>query len=181
MSDETNEPNEDVSELRKAAEGGKAAKREAEMAKRELAFVKAGVDTDSKPARALLENYEGELSKEAIQAEAKDWGLISSGAESVQDPEADANREAVAEAQAARESLEGRPAPDEPPQVGGVDGALKNFLKNKEEGMSQINATNHAFGEVIKAAAAGDRQARFDADSWEAERAKHGHGAEYAQ
>ena len=179
MSEENQD--QEVSELRKAAEGGKAAKREAEMAKRELAFVKAGVDTDSKPARALLENYEGELTKEAIQAEAKDWGLVK-GAEPEPTPDPGAEQAAaVAETQATREALEGQPAPDEPPQVGGVDGALKNFLKNKEDGMSQINATNHAFGEVIKAAAMGDSQARFDADSWEAERAKFGHGAEYAQ
>ena len=172
---------EDVSELRKAAEGGKAAKREAEMAKRELAFVKAGVDTDSKPARALLENYEGELTKEAIQAEAKDWGLVRDAEpEPAPDPAAE-QAAAVTETQATREALEGGPAPDEPPQLGAVDQALKNFLKNKEDGMSQVNATNHAFGEVIKAAAQGDKQARFSDDAWEEYRAQFGHGAEFAK
>lgn len=179
MSDET-ESQEDVSELRKAAEGGKAAKREAELAKRELAFVKAGVDTDKKPARALLENYDGELTSDAIRAEATEWGLLEA-AESTEASPAESAAEAVAEAQATRESLEGRPAPDEPAQIGGVDAALKNFLKNKEDGMSQVNATNHAFGEVIKAAAQGDKQARFSEDDWEEERAKYGHGAEFAK
>jgi len=179
MSEENQD--QDVSELRKAAEGGKQAKREAEMAKRELAFVKAGVDTDSKPARALLENYEGELSKEAIQAEAKDWGLVKDAeSEPAPDPAA-SQAEAIAETQTIREALEGQPAPDEPPEVGGVDAALKNFLKNKEDGMSQVNATNHAFGEVIKAAAQGDKQARFSDDAWEEHRAQFGHGAEFAK
>lgn len=179
MAEENNSDTE-VSELRRAAEGGKQAKREAELAKRELAFVKAGIDTDSKPARALLESFDGELTKEAIQAEAKEWGLIKTDA--APEPEAPAvDTEAIAEAQATREALEGGPAPDEPPQIGGVDQALKNFLKNKEDGMSQVNATNHAFGEVIKAAAQGDKQARFRDDDWEEYRAQFGHGAEFAK
>jgi hypothetical protein len=47
--------------------------------------------------------------------------------------------------------------------------------------MSQQAAINDAFGAVIKAAAMGDSQATFDANEWQKEQARHGHGAEFAR
>ena len=177
MSDETNTPEEDVSELRKAAKDGAAAKREAELLKRELAFTRAGIDTDSKPAKALLNAYEGELSIDAIKAEATEWGLLTATPE----PEPEPDNSAAEQAQATREAMQGSPAPDTPKPQGGVDGAFKQFLTEKDEGMSQLEATNRAFGAVIKAAAQGDSQAVFDPQKWEQQAARYGHGAEHAK
>ena len=180
---EENETQEDVSELRKAAEGGRAAKAEAALAKRELAFVKAGIDTDSKPAQALLKNYEGDLDVESIKAEAAEWGLVQATSEptpETEEPQVETFTEAAAQ-QAMREAVSGTPAPDTPKPVGGVDAAFKQFLEDREEGVSQLEATNRAFGAVIKAAAQGDPQAVFDPQKWEDKAARYGHGAEHAR
>lgn len=52
----------------------------AAAAQRELAFVKAGVDTDSPIGKLLLNGYTGELEVEAIKAEALAVGAIKSEA-----------------------------------------------------------------------------------------------------
>jgi len=184
MSDETNTP-EDVSELRKAAAGGAAAKAEAALVRKELAFVKAGINTDTKPAQALIASYDGELTAEAIRSEAKEWSLLDPDPDPATDQQKDPaveENEAAAQAQVTRETLSaGAAAPNTPPDVGGVDAAFKQFLEDKESGISQVEATNRAYGAVIKAAAQGDKQATFSQQDWEAEAAKYGHGAEYAK
>lgn len=175
MADETEQTQEDVSELRKAAEAGRSARQEADLAKRELAFVKAGINTDTKPAQALLRSYDGDLSTEAIQAEAREWSLIDAAAPEVPDYSAEA------EAQAQRDEMTaGTPAPDTAPKVSAVEEAFKEFNSDRESGKSQVDATNQVIGKIIKAAAMGDPQARFDPDEWEKTRSQFGHGAEYA-
>ena len=52
--------------------------KEAEAAKRELAFVKAGVDPDSAAAKYFVKGYDGELTPEAIRAAAEEASLIPS-------------------------------------------------------------------------------------------------------
>lgn len=78
MSD--NDKDENLKELRQQAEAGRKALAEAEAARRELAFIKAGVDTDSKLGKLLMRTYEGELDVEAIQAEAREIGAIGAPA-----------------------------------------------------------------------------------------------------
>ena len=62
--------------------------KEAEAAKRELAFVKAGVDPDSAAAKYFVKGYDGELTPEAIRQAAEEASLIPSQ-----------NKEVVAEQQ----------------------------------------------------------------------------------
>jgi hypothetical protein len=52
--------------------------KEAEAAKRELVFVKAGVDPDSAAAKYFVKGYDGELTAEAIRAAAEEASLIPS-------------------------------------------------------------------------------------------------------
>lgn len=52
--------------------------KEAEAAKRELAFVKAGVDPDSAAAKWFVKGYDGEITAEAIRAAAEEASLIPS-------------------------------------------------------------------------------------------------------
>ena len=52
--------------------------KEAEGARRELAFVKAGVDPDSAAAKYFVKGYDGELTAEAIRAAAEEASLIPS-------------------------------------------------------------------------------------------------------
>ena len=58
-----------IKELRDAADRGKKATQELDAMKREMAFLKAGVDTDTKAGQLLYKAYDGELETAAIQAE----------------------------------------------------------------------------------------------------------------
>lgn len=180
MSDETNEPNEDVSELRKAAEGGKAAKAEADLLRRELAFTKAGINTDSKPAQALLKSYDGELTTEAIKAEATEWGLLT--ASTPEPPAADPeDYSADADLQAMRDASAGNPAPNEAPQKTAAEKALAGYEEDRGAGFGATEATNRAIGRMIQSAAAGDPTALFDQKAWELKQQEAGHGAQFAR
>ena len=186
MSDEldTEQTEEGIAKLRKEAKDGRAAKDEASRLQRELAFVKAGVDTDSKPAKALLNSYDGPLEPDAIRAEAKEWGLmqeVSTQTEETPTPQTRYQGSEEAEQQRLRDEAGGAPAPTEKPVKGGVDAAFEQFLTDRDAGLSQEAATNRAFGAVIKAAAQGDAQARFDPNAWNERAAEEGHGAEYAR
>jgi hypothetical protein len=64
----TQEPG-SIKELRDAADRGKKASQELDAMKREMAFLKAGVDTDTKAGQLLYKAYDGDLETEAIQAE----------------------------------------------------------------------------------------------------------------
>ena len=178
MAEETEDTGtEDVSALRKAAEDGRSARAEADLARKELAFVKAGVDTSTKPAQALLNSYAGDLSAEAIQAEAREWSLLKSD----EAPAAPDYTE-EAKAQEMRDGLDGSPAPDTQPEKSGVDKAFEQFKIDRESGgYSQTDATNRAIGGIINAARQGDPQAIFNRERWEAEAAQHGHGAKWAK
>lgn len=175
MSDETETTQEDVSELRKAAEGGKAAKAEAEALRRELAFTKAGIDTSSKPAQALIQSYSGELNAEAIKAEATEWGLVTSEAPPVEDAKPDYTEDAAL--QQMRDASAGNPAPDVPVDKKAIDKALEGFVSDREQGLGQSEATNRAIGRMIQSAAAGDPTALFDQRAWAEKQQEAGHGA----
>lgn len=71
------ETTDSIKDLRRAADEGRRAAAEADQLRRELAFARAGIDTESKLGRLLLKTYEGELTAEAIKAEAEELGLLS--------------------------------------------------------------------------------------------------------
>lgn len=183
MSDE-NEQNDEpqhIKDLRKQAQDGKAAADENAKLQRELAFVKAGIDTTSKPAQALLNSYEGELTVEAIKAEATEWGLAPAGGDTAP-PAAtgfDADSPEMQHQQLTNQQ-QGSPAPTpDPIPKDGVDQALESF-KNNLATMGRKEAESVAFGDVIRAGMEGRGSARFDPEAWRAEQARHGHGAEFA-
>jgi thioredoxin-like negative regulator of GroEL len=60
-------------ELRKAAEAKAAA---GEQAQRELAFVKAGIDTDKGGGKLLFKSYDGEMTADAIRKAAEEYDII---------------------------------------------------------------------------------------------------------
>ena len=66
--------------LRQQLKQTRGAAQEAAATKRELAFLKAGVDVDSKAGKLLLKAYEGDLSDiEALRTEAQELGALKSG------------------------------------------------------------------------------------------------------
>lgn len=61
---------------------------EAEQAKRELAFLKAGVNPDNPMAKYFIKGYEGDLSTDAIRAAAQEANIIESSKPSVKEEQA---------------------------------------------------------------------------------------------
>jgi hypothetical protein len=63
--------------LEKELKQSKQALAEAEAAKRELAFVKAGVPLDNPVAKYFIKGYDGEITPEAIRAAAEEANLVT--------------------------------------------------------------------------------------------------------
>jgi len=177
MSDDNNTPPEEgegIKKLREKAEQGSAAIDENARLKREMAFMRAGIDTSSKPAQALIASYDGELDADAIKAEAADWGLIKGEAPPVKQYDENSPER---QQQEIREQTSGQPAPvPPPPEVNGMDKAISGYHDNRKKGMGAETAQVQAFGEVIRAAAAGDQSTIFDPKAWAAEQERAGHG-----
>lgn len=64
---------------------------EAEQAKRELAFVKAGIDTSDNAAKYFVKAYDGELTADAIMQAAVEARLLSAPAQQTEDLQAEQN------------------------------------------------------------------------------------------
>lgn len=155
MSDEAQANNEgqsdNIRDLRQAADEGRKARAEAEQAKREVAFLKAGVDTESKLGQLLLRTYDGELSTEAIKAEATELGMFKT-------PEAPAVPQAEREFSQARMDLAseaGTPAAfEEDPYVT----SRKQWEVARGDGATLQDAFGAAMGPLLQAAHRGDNR-----------------------
>lgn len=66
--DDQEQQQDNLRELRQAAKDGKSAKVEAEGLKRELAFARAGIDTESPKGKMFVKAYDGDLESGAIRA-----------------------------------------------------------------------------------------------------------------
>ncbi len=73
---------EDIRALEEAA----AKAKDMDRMQKELVFAKAGIDTDTKLGKMLLATYDGELTREAIIAEAQDIGLLERQAKNPEVP-----------------------------------------------------------------------------------------------
>lgn len=62
--------------LEQDAEEGRKAVEAAQQARRELAFIKAGIDVDSPQGKLLAKAYEGEATAEAVKAFAVEHGVL---------------------------------------------------------------------------------------------------------
>ena len=83
-----------IKDLRDAAERGRKATQELDDVRREMAFLKAGVDTESKTGQLLFKAYDGELETEAIQAEAQELGILKAQpSESADDADRETGRQ----------------------------------------------------------------------------------------
>jgi hypothetical protein len=152
--DPQDQDHDEPSELRKAADRGRAAQAEAEALKRELAFAKAGIDTDSKAGKMLLKSYEGELTPEAIKAEAEEIGLFkpqtavaSTETATPEEREQTDIRTGLATAPA----VTGGTVDEDPQQAG-----LRAGFEARKQGASHVDAFTAALGPVFQAALEND-------------------------
>jgi hypothetical protein len=149
------------SALREAAERGRRAVDENEVLRKELAFVKAGIDTDSKLGQLLFRTYEGDLTVDAIKAEAADIpGLLAPTPAPQDEPEMDPGLQQMREGFANGEPTSGEaPADAKALALGAFNDALK-------QGFTRDDAAVEYFGTLLSEAANGNRSAIFDRESW---------------
>lgn len=176
---EENEVTEDeapdhIKQLRADAEKGRKLESMLADKEREIAFLQAGIKTDTKLGAMLMKTYEGELTPDAIKAEAAELGLV----EKTDDPVEFGEDSPEVQLQQARESLSaGRTATTEVREVNAVDAAFAEWNDSRKEGMASGEAQDMAFASFIAAAARGDSSAQFDEGAWRQKSAMYGHGS----
>lgn len=166
--DPAEQANNPLREAREAARRQRARANELETdaartadVERELAFVKAGVDTDSEMGKIFARGYDGELTKEAITAAVA--GMNLSAAVAPEQP-ADAQPEDTvlepgeADLLTGAETLSGQAPNSDPPPADPYQEAAKVFNSATEDGMPSDEALGLSFNSLANAAAAGDKR-----------------------
>ena len=155
----TQEPG-SIKELRDAADRGKKAPQELDAMKREMAFLKAGVDTDTKAGQLLYKAYDGDLETEAIQAE---WSeLVPAAAAPPPEPETvDATDTQVAEQ---RRDLAGDSVPPENQTESPYDAGHREFRTMMDEGRPKEDSAARFVHTVLEAAGGADPDQRVLSD-----------------
>ena len=155
----TQEPG-SIKELRDAADRGKKATQELDAMKREMAFLKAGVDTDTKAGQLLYKAYDGDLETEAIQAE---WSeLVPAAAAPPPEPETvDATDTQVAEQ---RRDLAGDSVPPENQTESPYDAGHREFREMMDAGRPKEDSAARFIHTVLEAAGGGSPDQRVVSD-----------------
>ena len=154
----TQEPG-SIKELRDAADRGKKATQELDAMKREMAFLKAGVDTDTKAGQLLYKAYDGDLETEAIQAE---WSELVPGAAAPPPAETvDATDTQVAEQ---RRDLAGDHVPPENQTESPYDAGHREFRTMMDEGRPKEASAARFVHTVLEAAGGADPDQRVLSD-----------------
>jgi hypothetical protein len=136
-----------IKELRDAADRGRKATQELDAMKREMAFLKAGVDTDTKAGQLLYKAYDGELETAAIQAE---WVELVPGAAVPQSDEAvDATDTQVA---GQRRDLAGDSVPPENQTESPYDAGHREFRTMMDAGRPKEDSAARFIHTVLEAA-----------------------------
>lgn len=161
MADEAPQNDQDnIAALRAKADEAAEARKELERLQRELTFTKAGVDIETGVGALLYKAYDGEMTVEAIKAQASELGITAPAAT----PDASATPPAppvdVAQTQA-RLDLASGGAPAAPPDADPYKSAMQAFEEAVASGLDPEYASAAAFQKVFAAAAAGDRRVRI--------------------
>ena len=141
----TQEPG-SIKELRDAADRGKKASQELDSMKREMAFLKAGVNTDTKVGQLLYKAYDGELDTESIQAEWSELSPIAASPTSEPDTTDDArvSRE--------RQDLAGDSVPPEIQTESPYDAGHREFKEMMDAGRPKEDYAARFVHTVLEAA-----------------------------
>jgi len=166
--DDTTSTQKDIPGLRKAAKDGKAALAENELLKRQLAFSKAGIDTDTPLGKMFARSYDGPTDDvEAVKAAALEIGIGSAPKKSQAEIEADQTKAAEEQRLADAQSNlsggpNGKPAGEEGPSP--ADAALLHFQKQLTDGVDPNSARRDAVAMLISAGLNGDKRAFVNAE-----------------
>jgi hypothetical protein len=157
MADETS----GIKELRDAAERGRQASQELEEMKREMAFMKAGVDTDSKAGQLLFKAYDGELETESIQAE---WQELVPTPVPVEEPEPaqDTVNETDTQVSQQRQALAEDSVSVEATTQSPYEQGFQEFQKSYDSGRPKDESAARFVHTVLEAAGQGDERVVSD-------------------
>lgn len=157
--------------LRQAAKDGRKAREEADAANtradnlaKELAFTKAGVNTDTPVGVMFAQTYTGDLTAEAVK---EAWAAIEStlaspNGDGKEGDDAPANPElqpGEADAGALSQQLAQGTAPDAPSEPDPYEVAAGIADQARKDGATEIDAMAYAFNSVVGAAQKGDQRA----------------------
>ena len=146
-----------IKELRDAADRGKEAIAERDQLKREVAFMKAGVDTDSKAGQLLFKAYDGELDTESIKAE---WQELAPTPVPVVEPEPAQETVTEADTQVAeqRQALAEDNVPVEATTQSPYEQGFQEFKTMYDAGKPKEEAAAKFVHTVLEAASQGDER-----------------------
>ena len=136
-----------IKELRDAADRGRKATQELDAMKREMAFLKAGVDTDTKAGQLLYKAYDGDLETDAIKAEWQE--LVPGLAEPAPAETVDATDTQVAQQ---RQELAGDSVPPENQTESPYDAGHREFKTMLDAGRPKEDSAARFVHTVLEAA-----------------------------
>lgn len=169
-------PRDNIRAMERDARAARDATADADNARRELAFVKAGVDTDTKLGKLLLTSYDGELNAEEIRREALEIGAIKAEGETPPPP-AEVPGQGNPNANTPGEDL-GSTGERQGLAQGGVgdDGkvpepepkkaALDAGFEALDTGAPRDAAMGVMFGKLVGSAASGDDRVVYNPRTW---------------
>lgn len=149
-----------IKELREAADRGKKASQELDQMKREMAFLKAGVDTDSKAGKLLFKAYDGDLETDLIRVEAEELGILKDAAPP---PEPENSEADVRVAQERRDLAADHIAPENQTESP-YDAGHRQFQEMVGAGRSTEDSAARFVHTVLEAAGGADPDPRVHAD-----------------
>jgi len=136
----------------------------AQAMQRELSFIKAGVDVESRAGQLLLRAYDGDLTTEAIRAYAAE--IPGAMREEPRSPEgadgSQSRRDGPTEEELAlsrqRSELANGASGDIPPEVDVKETAKRVALESMQKGATEEEAVGHFVATMADAAMRGDRR-----------------------
>lgn len=149
-------------DLRAAAERGKEAQRDAADARRELAFLKAGIDTDAGPGKLLFKSFDGEPTKDAVLAAAAEYGITPTTGQQTEPTGPDITPDERAQTRERSALVSGSDIPAGEGAPNPIDVGYAEFHKARAAGKPIDDAADHLLGRMFAAAAAGDPRVLFD-------------------
>lgn len=160
------ESNQSPQQLREFAERQKQRADANEAAARELAFIRAKVDTDSNLGKYLMGTYTGDLTPDAITAWAAEVGAPMQGASTPTDdgrPDPEEQRRQARDAHLAAEQARTQDTPpadgtQQTPPDPWVEG-YKGFQEAMANGATREDAAAHVIQRAVVAAKNGDERA----------------------
>jgi hypothetical protein len=146
-----------IKELRDAADRGREAIQERDQLKREVAFMKAGVDTDSKAGQLLFKAYDGELDTESIKA---DWEALVPAIVPVAEPEQPQENVNQIDTQVSeqRQALADESVPVEATTQSPYEQGFQEFKTAYDAGRSKEDSAAKFVNTILEAASQGDER-----------------------